>query len=70
MSSNISKSVKPKRLNLSVVKKLELIKDIEKGATVISAGEKYGVKRQTVLDIRKNKEKLEKFAASYCIDAA
>ena len=70
MSSNINKSVKRKRVNLSVVKKLELIKDIEKGATVKSVCEKYGVKKQTVSDIRKNKEKLEKFAASYCIDAA
>ena len=70
MSSNISKSVKRKRVNLSVVKKLELIKDIEKGATVKSVCEKYRVKRQTVSDIRKNKEKLEKYAASYCIDAA
>ena len=69
MSSNISKSVKCKHVNLSVVKKLELIKDIKKGATVKSVLEKYGVKRQTVLDIRKNKEKLEKFAASKCIDA-
>ena len=43
MSSNINKSVKRKRVNLSVVKKLELIKDIEKGATVKSVCEKYGV---------------------------
>ena len=70
MSSNVSKSVKRKRVNLSMVKKLELIKDIEEGATVKSVCEKYGVKRQTVSDIRKNKEKLEKFAASYYNDAA
>ena len=53
-----------------MVKKLELVKEIEKGATVKSVCEKYGVKRQTVSDIRKTKEKVEKFAASYCIDAA
>ena len=70
MCSNINKSVKRKHINLSVVKKLELIKCIEKGATVKSVYEKYRVKRQMVLDIRKNKEKLEKFVASYCIDAA
>ena len=70
MSSNINKSVKCKRVNLSVVKKLELIQDIEKEAIVKSVCEKYGVKRQTVSNIRKNKKKLEKFTASYCIDAA
>ena len=70
MSSIISKPVKHKRVNLSMVKKLELNKDIEKGTTVKSVFEKYGVKRHTVSDIRKNKEKLEKFAASYCIDAS
>ena len=70
MSRNISKSVKRKRVNLSVVKKLELIKDIEQGATVESVCEKQRLKRQTVSDIRKNKKKLEKFAASCCIDAA
>ena len=64
MSSNISKSVKRKCVNLSEVKKLELINDIEKGSTVKSVCEKYGVKRHTVSDIRKNKEKLENFAAS------
>ena len=54
MSSNISKSEKRKRVNLSVVKKLELIKDIEKGATAKSVCEKNGVKRQTVSDITNN----------------
>ena len=65
MSSNISKSIKRKGVNLPVVKKLELIKDIENGATVKSVCEKYGVKRQMVSDIRKNKKNLEKFAALY-----
>ena len=68
MSGNNSKSVK--RVKSSVVKKLELIKDIDKGATVENVCEKYGVKRQTVSDIRKSKKMLEKFAASHCIDAA
>ena len=59
MSSNISQLVKRKRVNLSVVKKLELIKDIEKGAIVKSVCEKYGVKRQTVSNITNNKKKLK-----------
>ena len=70
MGSNISKSLKYMRVNLSVVKKLELVKNIEKEATVKSVCEKCGVKRQTVSDIRKNQEKLEKFAALYCVNAA
>ena len=41
MSSNISKLVKLERVNLSVVKKLELIRNIEKGATVKNVCEKY-----------------------------
>ena len=32
--------------------------------------EQYGVKKQTVSDIRKSKEKLMKYAASYCVDTS
>ena len=47
MSRNISKSQKRKRVNLSVVKKLKLIQDIEKGVAVKIVCEKYKQKRQT-----------------------
>ena len=58
------------RVNLSVVQKLELIKNIENGASVAGVCEQYGVKKQTVSDITKSKEKLMKYAASYCVDAS
>ena len=61
---------KRKRVNLSVVQKLELIENIENGASVGGVCEQYGVKKQTVSDIRKSKEKLMNFAASYCVDAS
>ncbi|CAK8681854.1 unnamed protein product [Clavelina lepadiformis] len=60
---------KSKRLNLSVTQKLELIKKLEKGASVASVCDQYGVKKQTVSDI-KSKDKLLKYATSYCVDAA
>ena len=60
---------KRKRVNLSVVQKLELIKNIENGASVAGVCEQYGIKKQTVSDIRKSKEKLMKYVASYCVDA-
>ena len=60
MSSNISKSVSRKRVNSSVVKKLELIKDIENGATAKKVCEKYEVKRQMVSDIRKSRKSWKK----------
>ena len=56
---------KRKRVNLSVVQKLELIKNIENGASVAGVCKQYGVKKQTVSNIR-----LMKYAASYCVDAS
>ena len=61
---------KRKRVNLSVVQKLELIKNIENGASIVGVCEQYGVKKQMVSDIRKSKKKLMKYAASYCVDAS
>ena len=53
-----------------MTQKLELIEKIEKGASVAIVCEQYGVKKQTVSDIRKGKEKLIKYAALYCVDAS
>ena len=61
---------KRERVNLSVVQLLELIKNIENRASVAGVCEQYGVKKQTVSDIRKSKEKLMKYAALYCVDAS
>uniref|UniRef100_A0A670Z3C1 HTH psq-type domain-containing protein n=1 Tax=Pseudonaja textilis TaxID=8673 RepID=A0A670Z3C1_PSETE len=52
---------KRKRVNLSVKQKLELIEKLESGWSVARACEEYGVKKQTVSDIRKAKEKLKRF---------
>ena len=59
MSSNISKSVKRKRVNLSVVKKLQVIKDIEKGATVKSVYEKYGEKGRRSRTLERTRKSLK-----------
>ena len=56
----------PKNLvTLSVNKKLELIYKLEAGASVKSVCEEYGVKKQTVPDIWKAKDKLLAFSVKY-----
>ena len=54
-----------KLVTLSVNKKLELIRKLEAGASVKSVCEEYGVKKQTVSDIRKAKDKLLAFSLKY-----
>ena len=54
--------VKKKRVNLSIKQKLELISKLEGGASVEHVCEVYGIKKQTVSDIRKNKDKLIQFS--------
>ena len=63
-------SKKKKLVNLSVMQKLEVVKKLEKGASIASVCKQYCVKKQTVSDIRKSKDKLMKYAALYCIDAS
>ena len=60
--------VKRKRVTLSLAQKLELIAKLESGHTVAEVCEIYGVKKQTVSDIKKSKEKLKKYSVSFCID--
>ena len=56
----------PRKLaTLSVNTKLELICKLEAGASVKSICKEYKVKKQTVLDIRKAKDKLLAFSAKY-----
>ena len=50
---------------LSVNKKLELVSKLEARASVKSVCEEYGVKKQTVSDIRKVKDKLLAFSLKY-----
>lgn len=60
---------KRKRVNLSVKQKLELIEKLESGWSVARVCEEYGVKKQTVSDIRKAKEKLRKFVLMCDVDS-
>ena len=47
-----------------------MIKKLEKGASVASVCEQYGVKKQTVSDIRKSNDKLMNYGALLCVDAS
>ena len=67
-STSGSSGVKRKRVTLSVAQKLELIGKLESGHTVAQVCAIYGVKKQTVSDIKKSKEKLRKYSVSFCID--
>ncbi|KAM3845460.1 uncharacterized protein M6D78_003151 [Vipera latastei] len=60
---------KRKRVNLSVKQKLELIEKLESGWSVARVCEEYGVKKQTVSDIRKAKEKLKRFVRMCDVDS-
>ncbi|KAF2366176.1 HTH CenpB-type DNA-binding domain [Trinorchestia longiramus] len=60
---------KKKRVNLSIGDKLELIKKLEGGVSVSRVCEIYGVKKQTVSDIRKAKDKLTKYAVKFNVES-
>ncbi|KAG7155529.1 Tigger transposable element-derived protein 7-like 31, partial [Homarus americanus] len=64
-----SKTPKRKYVTLSVNQKLELIRKLEAGASVSRVCDEYGVKKQTVSDIRKAKDKLIAFSLKYNVDA-
>ena len=53
-----------KRIVLSIQKKLEIIKKLEKGQTVKSLNDRYGIGDQMVCDLVKKKVELLKFACS------
>lgn len=52
---------KRKRINLTINQKLEIIQKLESGMSVAHICEQYGIKKQTVSDIKKNKSKINKF---------
>lgn len=61
----VRKSVKRKHVSLSIKTKVEILRKIERGSSVISVCEEYGVGRSTIYDIiKKKKELLEFFADS------
>ena len=68
MSSQRKRSEKRKCTNLSSGAKLELIKKLESGVSVARVCDEYGVKKQTISDIRRSKEKLQAFALKFDVD--
>ncbi|KAG7176917.1 Tigger transposable element-derived protein 7-like 5, partial [Homarus americanus] len=68
MSSRGSNTPKRVYVTLSVDQKLELIRKLVTGASVSRVCDEYGVKKQTVLDIRKTKDKLIAFSLKYNVD--
>ena len=60
---------KHKRTNLTISAKLELLRKLDSGYSVAKVCEKYGVKKQTVTDIRKAREKLQAFAVKFDVNA-
>lgn len=62
MSSSPSGS-KRKRNVVSIETKLEIIKELKKGATTVALNTKYGMPRQTISDLKKNADEIEKFAS-------
>ena len=55
-------------MNLNVTQKLELIRKLENEKIVAQICDDYGIKKQTVSDIRKVKDKLRNNAANFCVD--
>ena len=60
---------KRKRTNLSIGAKLELIKKLESGVSVARVCDEYGIKKQTVSDICRSKEKLQAYAVKFNVDS-
>ena len=53
---------KRKRKVLTIDQKLEIIKKLEAGTSQSKIGEEYDIGRSTVVDIKRNKTKLELFS--------
>ena len=68
ISSKCKGREKRKCTNLSIGAKLEPIKKLEWGVSVARVCDKYCVKKQTVSDICRSKEKLQAFAVKFNVD--
>ena len=55
---------------LSLKQKIELVEKLEKGRTVASVCEEYGVAKQTVSDIKKKEDSLRCIALKYSVTEA
>ncbi len=69
MPSKPTITTKKKRVTLSVQQKLEVVQKLEQGISVTRITEEYGISKQSVSDIKKSKDKLKHYAASFCVDA-
>ena len=59
-----------KPVHLSVIQKLELIRKLESGKSVAEVCVEYGVKKQTVSDIKRAKEKLQGYAMKFLVSGS
>ena len=62
MASTQKESWKRKHVKLCIGEKLELIKKLESGVSVARVCDEYGVKKHTVSDVRRSKDKLTSYA--------
>ena len=69
MSSQHKGGEKRKCTNLSIGAKLKLIKKLKSGVSVARVCDEYGVKKQTVSDIRRSKEKLQAYAVKFDVNS-
>ena len=62
--------IMPKRKHtlLTIKEKNELLDKLEKGVPVVNLVAEYGVARQTISDIRRNKEKIRGYAEKVCLE--
>ena len=65
MASKQKESGGEKRGSLSIREKLELIKKLESGVSVVRVCDVYGVKKETVSYIRRSKDKLMSYVMKF-----
>ena len=68
MSSQRKGGEKRKCPNCSIGAESELIKKLELGFSVARVCEEYGIKKQTITDIRRSKEKIQAYALKFDVD--
>lgn len=56
---------KRKRTVLTIEKKLEIVKKLKAGASIRATAEEYGLGKSTVGDLKRDGDKLEKFASTF-----
>jgi len=66
--SKPSQGKKRKHMSLSLNDKLCVIEKLDNGASVSSICARYGIAKQTVLDIRKKKDDIRKFVLKFNVE--